>query len=99
MAVKMLPLHRPVSLRTRIALTIMVPILMTLTLLSLSHYWREQQLLEDQVRLTTLQLGEAVMGSLRHAMQLNDGRMLTEILADIGNQENIRHEASPPTSF
>jgi signal transduction histidine kinase len=78
------------SLRARVALGIALPLLLVLSSLSLLHYWRERQLLEDQIRLTALQLGEVMMGSLRHAMLVNDSEMLAQVLADVGGMENVR---------
>jgi signal transduction histidine kinase len=58
--------------------------------LSLIHYWRESRLLEDQIRLATIQLGEVMKGSLRHAMLTNDREMLVEIMGDVAEMENIQ---------
>lgn len=78
------------SLRARVALGIALPLLLVLSSLSLLHYWREHQLLENQIRLSALQLGEVMIGSLRHAMLVNDSEMLAQILADVGGMENVR---------
>ncbi|MFQ5857795.1 MAG: hypothetical protein ACE5LU_19495, partial [Anaerolineae bacterium] len=77
------------SLRARVALGIALPLLLVLSSLSLAHYWREHQLLEDQVRLTASQLGDMMLGNLRHAMLVNDREMLAQILTDVGTMENV----------
>ena len=77
------------SLRARVALGVALPLLLVLASLSMMHYWRERQLLEDQIRLTALQLGKVLVGSLRHAMLVNDHEMLTQVLADVGGMENV----------
>ena len=66
-----------------------LPIVLVLFSLSLIHYWRERQLLEYQIGLTALQLGDMMMGNLRHAMMANDREMLDQILADVGRMENV----------
>ncbi len=66
-----------------------LPIVLVLFSLSLIHYWRERQLLEYQIGLTALQLGDMMVGNLRHAMMANDREMLDQILADVGRMENV----------
>lgn len=78
------------SLRARIALGVALPILLVLVSLSLVRNWRERQLMQDQVRLTEEQLGEVIMGSLRHAMLINDHEMLVQALEDMGAMETIQ---------
>jgi len=77
------------SLRARVALGVALPLLLALSSLSLVHYWREHQLLEEQVRQTALQLGDVMLGNLRHAMLVNDREMLAQILTDVGKTENV----------
>lgn len=77
------------SLRVRVALWVALPTLVALLSLSLLHYWRERHLAEDQARLTVIQLGQVMTGSLRHTMLLNDRRMLAEMLRDIGAMETV----------
>ncbi|MEP7357055.1 MAG: hypothetical protein ABI847_07435, partial [Anaerolineales bacterium] len=56
------------SLRARVALGIGLPLLLALSGLSVAHYWRERDLLQEQARLTALQFGQLVIGSLRQSM-------------------------------
>jgi signal transduction histidine kinase len=57
--------------------------------LLLMHYWRENQLIEDQIRLTALELGEAMIGSLRQDMLDGNCERVVATLADLGNMESI----------
>jgi signal transduction histidine kinase len=66
-----------------------LPVLILLSSLVLVDYWREYRLLEDQIRMTALQLGEVMKGSLRHAMLVNDYDLVTNILHDVGRMEDV----------
>jgi signal transduction histidine kinase len=72
-----------------VALGIGLPILLALSALSLMHYWRERHLLADQARLSAIQFGQVITGSLRHSMLVNDPGMLRAVLDDIGARETI----------
>ncbi|RME48278.1 MAG: HAMP domain-containing protein [Caldilineae bacterium] len=78
------------SLLARFALAIAVPIFVVMTVLSLTHYLREQSLLEEQLRLFSVQLGEVLVGSLRYAMFTNDRVMIARTLADVNDMENVQ---------
>jgi len=78
------------SLRVRVALGVALPVLVLLSSLVGIGYWREHRLLAGQIRLTALELGEVMRGSLRHAMLVNDRKMVVNILDDIGRMENIK---------
>ncbi|MEW6717015.1 MAG: sensor histidine kinase [Chloroflexota bacterium] len=78
------------SLRFKFALGIALPVLLLLSGLALSHYQREQQLLKEQLHLTTQQLGQITLGALRHAMLMNERDHLINITTDIGSLENIQ---------
>lgn len=78
------------SLRTRLALGVALPVLVALVSVSLLHYWREHELVQGQIRLTASQLGQALTGSLRHAMIENDSEMIAMALQDVGGMESIQ---------
>jgi signal transduction histidine kinase len=78
------------SLRVRVALGVALPVLLLLIALSWIHYQRERSLLEQQIRLTATQIGEATLGSLRHVMLEKDETHLGQILQDVGKMENIQ---------
>lgn len=93
--VLMRPIARPIlkffglNLRARIAICVALPILLVMSALVLMHHFRERHLLESQIRLSTSQLGEVLMGSLRHAMLVNDSEMIARIITDVGRMENF----------
>ncbi len=78
------------NLRARIALCVALPIMLVMSSLVIMHHFRELRLIEDQVRLSTSQLGEVLMGSLRHAMLVNDPEMMEMIIIDVGRMENFQ---------
>ncbi len=80
---------RNASLRTRVALVVALPLLLSLFGFSLAHYLSERHLLEDQLHTTAAQLGEVMAGGLRHAMLHNDRSMLQDVLRDIAGMESI----------
>jgi signal transduction histidine kinase len=77
------------SLRVRVALIVAFPVLIALTTLSYTHYRHEYQLIEEQMELAALQVGEVALGSLQHSMQRNDNQMLQQVLSDVGQMGNI----------
>jgi len=83
----MRPFYR--SLRFRIVLSVIIPVIITVGILSWSHYVREQHILESQIITTTTQLGEITLRSLHHAMLTGNVNMASQILDDVGNMENI----------
>ena len=77
------------GLRAQIALGIALPILLMLTLFSMAHYRHDRSLVEDQLRLTALQVGQSMMGGLRHTMMVNNRELLSQTLEDIANMETV----------
>ncbi|MFC1996790.1 histidine kinase [Chloroflexota bacterium] len=77
------------SLRARVALGVALPVLVAMIALSLFHYWREYQLIEDQVRLSAVRLGDMMIRSLNHAMLFKDGEHLITTLDDVEKLENV----------
>ena len=77
------------SLRFKIVLSVIIPVIVALALLGWSFYVRQQRLQENQLHQTATQVGEMMFGSLHHAMQVDDFGLATHILADVGNIENI----------
>ncbi len=78
------------SLRVRVALGVALPICISLLVLSFTHYARERQLLDEQITLTTIQIGEITLGSLHHVMLENDRAHMDQLIEDIGAMENIQ---------
>jgi signal transduction histidine kinase len=78
------------SVRTRLALGVALPTMLVLISLSLIHSLYRQDVMEEQLRLTAVQLGDIMLGSLRHAMLANDGTGVSQIVAGIGRMETVQ---------
>lgn len=78
------------SLRLKVALVFLLPVLFLVLLLSYSHYLRERAAVEDQIRLNATQLGGVVLGALRHSMLVNDSSAIAGILNDVGQLGGIK---------
>jgi signal transduction histidine kinase len=78
------------SLRLQVAIGVAVPVLIILISFSIWHYRREYRLLDQQNKLTAAQLGETIIHSLQHAMQIKDDDHLSRILQDVNQLENIQ---------
>ena len=78
------------SLRVKIALGVALPILLVMLSLSLIHYFRARHLLEAQIEKTAQQVGALALGSVRHALELNDPGLLRATLVDLNRVESIR---------
>ncbi len=76
------------SLRVRVALAVAAPIFLALSLLSLVNYARERRIFQDQLQRSAQQLGEVTLGSLRHAMLVNDRGLLAQVVDDLAAVEN-----------
>jgi len=77
------------SLRARVALGVALPVLVTLIALSIFQFLREYQLVEDQIRLSAVRLGDMMIHSLNHAMLFKDGGHLVATLDDVEKLENV----------
>jgi signal transduction histidine kinase len=84
---KLSSLFSRTSLRGRVAIGVALPLLLALTSFSIVRYQRERSLLEAQARHTAAQLGEALAASLRHAMLVNDRRLLDNLVQDVGGMD------------
>jgi signal transduction histidine kinase len=78
------------SLRAKIALGVALPVFLMLASLSLLHYWRERHLLDAQLQIHAQQTGELVLGSLRHAMMINDALTLQQALVNVIGMSGIQ---------
>lgn len=77
------------SLRARVAFGVGLPVLIALATLSITHYLRERHLLEDQIEITSSQMGGLALGGLQHAMLTNNKHMLEQIIEDVGAMESV----------
>ena len=71
------------SLRFKVVVAFILPMILVLSVLSYIHNVRELAELESQVESSTIQLGDITLGNLRHAMLLNDNAMIGDILHEI----------------
>ncbi len=78
------------SLRARVALGVAFPVLLAMSTLSITHYWRERQQIEEQIQLNALQVGDVALAGLRNSMLRNEPSTMAEIITDIGRMENIQ---------
>lgn len=79
------------SLRTKITLAVISPVIATLFVISGIHNARETKLFEEQLRLYTMEVGGVMSGSLQHALLSKDNTMVNQILKDVGQISNVRH--------
>ena len=71
------------SLRFKVIVVFILPMILVLAALFLIHNTREQAELERQIELSTIQLGDITLSNLRHAMMLNDSDMLGGMLQNV----------------
>lgn len=77
------------SLRARVAFGVGLPVLLLLGVFALYEYSRDRQIMEEQFRLTSSQLGQLTLGGLQHAMLENDQDRVAQIIHDVANTENV----------
>jgi len=66
---------------------VVIPIMVVMLYLSISQYFNERQIIEKQIELTTIQMGDLLMGALRHGMLANNPEMMHEVLMGVtGNK-------------
>ena len=78
------------SLRFKVALVFVLPVLLLVLLLSYSHYLRERAAVEEQIRQNASQLGVVILSALRQSMLVNDSRAIAGILSDVGRLGSIK---------
>lgn len=79
----------PQSLRAKISLGVVLPILLVMVGFSWIHYVRETRLVRMQSEQAALQRSQIVLGSLQHALLLDDKAMLEQILVDVADTESV----------
>ena len=77
------------GLRYKVALLFGTPILLIALLVMLDHYIGEKKVLEEQARITSIQIGSMILASMRHTMIMNDHSMMESILSGTSRQGNI----------
>jgi hypothetical protein len=77
------------SLRMRVALGIAFPVFVALASLSLLHYWREYDLVEEQTQSMASQISQTLLKSMRYAMLRHNHDILAVALQDVVASEAI----------
>lgn len=80
----------PLSLRTKITLAVIIPVIATLIIMSYIHNVRERKLFEEQLQLYTTEIGGVIYGSLQHALLSGDEGMMRQILNDVKKITSVR---------
>ena len=77
------------SLRIKIMLVFILPMILTLSLLSYLHIQRERAELESLAEANAIQLADVMLGSVNHAMLVNDQGMIVNVLDEVGKDPSI----------
>ena len=78
------------SLRTKVSLVFILPILITLSVTFYIHSRQEWDEWQDMTNTISVQVGDIALASLKHAMQKNDKTMLADILSNIHKDSMIQ---------
>ena len=70
-------------------LVFILPMILILSLISYMHNKRERAELESLTETSALQLADVMLGSLNHAMMMNDKGMLSSVLGEIRKNSSI----------
>jgi len=77
------------SLRFKVTLGILLPLLIILSILSYRQYARYQALLLENLQLSAINAGEIIESSLLYAMLINDFSVVQQILDNIAEQQGV----------
>jgi signal transduction histidine kinase/HAMP domain-containing protein len=78
------------SLRFKVTIGVLLPLLIILSVFSYVRHTRYQALLMDNLQVSAANAGEIIEGSLQHAMISNDFSTLKQMVDDIGHQPGVR---------
>ena len=78
------------SLRARIIIGVMLPLLVGVFVSYLARYQRYQRGLMENLQRQAADSGRIVMGSLQYAMSSNDFDTVQQIVDDIGSERGVR---------
>jgi signal transduction histidine kinase len=78
------------SLRVKILLAFVLPMLFVVSGFSYFHNLREQQELEDIIERSTIQLGDMALSGMKNSMLRNDRDAVNRILNNIGKNPSIK---------
>lgn len=79
------------SLRVKATILVILPILFFLISLSVADNLNERKIFQDQLELSSIQMGDILLESLRHAMLHNDQAMMRSTLQDIAGSGTIKN--------
>ena len=68
---------------------VVIPIMTVLFILSIINYLVDRQVFEKQIELTSIQLGDVLLGSLRYEMIHNDQNLMRSTLTDVISTRTI----------
>lgn len=79
-----------INLRAKIMLVFILPMVISLTIISYVHNEREREELESAVEDNAWQLANIMLGSLKHAMLGNNSEMMTDVMGEFSKDPDIR---------
>jgi signal transduction histidine kinase len=68
---------------------VVIPIMAIMLYFSINQYFNERKIIEKQIELTTTQMGDLLMGSLRHGMLANSPEMMQDMLMGVSGNKLI----------
>ena len=77
------------DLRVKVAVMIVIPVMLAFFLLSFANFLSAERIAEQQAGLAAVELGDVLVGSLKHAMLVNDTSTLQATLQDLGTEQNV----------
>ena len=77
------------NIRVKMAILVVIPIMLAMLFFSFSQYFNERSMIEQQLEDNTSQLGDLLLGSLRHSMLNNDQQLSRELLGGISQNKTI----------
>ena len=80
----------PANQHQRITLRIMLLFVITVFFLIAINHWRNRQVARVQTHQAALQVGDAILRALRHAMLEKDGVHLRQVVEDVASMEDVQ---------
>jgi signal transduction histidine kinase len=86
---KIITFFANLNLRFKVAVLVVIPIMVSLMVFSMSQYYNERRMMAQQIESTTIQMGDLLLGSLRHGMLANDPALVRNLLSEITRNKTI----------
>ena len=77
------------SLRVKVLIVFVMPMILTLLVFSYVHNLREQREITEQIQTATIQMGDMALTGMKNAMLRNDQEVVTRILRNYGTNPSI----------